>query len=81
MVYDLTQNEIILVYVRRLVGERTDSEIPIKLLLKAWLSIEILRRILGSKCTCIGVSYASSIWSHNQVNPSDSHWIEVKNIY
>ena len=102
MVYDLTQNEIILVYIRRLVGERTDSEIPIKLLLKAWLSIEILRRILGVttfirgikiywdrfgvvntlweivhlKCTCIGVSYALSIWSHNRVNPSDSHWIE-----
>ena len=38
MVYDLTQNEIILVYIRRLVGERTDSEIPIKQLVKAWLS-------------------------------------------
>ena len=53
MVYDLTQNEIIIVYIRRLVGERTDSEIPNEAIGESLafidiLSIEILRRILGS---------------------------------
>ena len=42
--------------------------------------VNTLWEIVHLKCTCIFVSYASNIWSHNRVNPSDSHWIEVKNI-